>query len=53
MPEHPYRGARPAIRQPERFPAKWTSGSPSKTRQRINPERVSDSEGTEAALVNV
>jgi len=34
----------------ERFPAKWTSGSPQKTRQTSNLERVSDSKRTKPAL---
>ncbi len=37
----------------ERFPAKWTSGSPQKTRQTSNLERVSDSKRTKPALAGV
>jgi dihydrodipicolinate synthase/N-acetylneuraminate lyase len=38
---------------PKRFPAKWPSGSPQKTRQPNKLERVSDSTGTEAQPIMI
>jgi Dihydrodipicolinate synthetase family len=38
---------------PKRFPAKWPSGSPQKTRQPNKQERICDSEGTESASIMI